>query len=176
MSPDGLPITKISSGLLGRYRLYQTKDNQWISLAALEDKFWNNFCTLIDRPHWINHGSYPDVDPSIHRELEDMFMKKTKQEWTEWANHHDICLTPVLSSHEVLASTHFQKRKLFFTIKKGSKKIYFPKTPYVTRSTQIKKMSPAPLRGEHGREILKGCGFTMNQIKQFEKEGYLLKP
>src|SRR5690606_3514733 len=38
------------SGNLPCYRLYRTADHRYLSVAALEPKFWRAFCRAIERP------------------------------------------------------------------------------------------------------------------------------
>ena len=41
------------------YNIYETGDGRFITLGALEDKFWANFCTACDRPEWIGRQWEP---------------------------------------------------------------------------------------------------------------------
>ena len=35
------------------YGIYRTRDGRYMSLAALEPKFWKGFCDAVERPEWI---------------------------------------------------------------------------------------------------------------------------
>ena len=34
------------------YNVYPTRDDRWLALAALEPKFWERFCAVVDHPQW----------------------------------------------------------------------------------------------------------------------------
>jgi crotonobetainyl-CoA:carnitine CoA-transferase CaiB-like acyl-CoA transferase len=55
-----------------------------VTLAALESKFWSQFCRLIGQPESVSR-----------RELEAVFRSKTFADWTSLGERKDICLFPV---------------------------------------------------------------------------------
>ncbi|MBI4411354.1 MAG: CoA transferase [Deltaproteobacteria bacterium] len=114
----------ILSGILARYRIYETSDQKRVVLAALEDKFWNPFCDFIGKPEWKTQG-YPDAAPGVHEQLAAIFKSGTRDEWTALGERNDFCLTPVLSPGEVLESAQFKERKNF--VRKGG--MILPKMP-----------------------------------------------
>ncbi len=71
------------TGELPRYGLYETSDNGWVTLAALEPKFWSKFCLLIGKPESISR-----------EELEMVFRSRTQEEWRQLGLKEDLCLFP----------------------------------------------------------------------------------
>ena len=41
------------NGGLARYNIYETKDKKFLALGALENKFWNKFCVIVNAPKEI---------------------------------------------------------------------------------------------------------------------------
>lgn len=99
------------SGALVNYNVYACADQRWVALGALELKFWNNFCTLVDRPDWQRNNP---MELSVHlfpkAELEALFRSKTQAEWVALAAGHDVCLSPVLTLEEAAANKHLLNR------------------------------------------------------------------
>ncbi len=83
----------ILGGTLARYNVYETADGKWVTLGALEEKFWKKFCGLIDKPEW-GHLALSD-EKAIRRQLEAVFKSKTQQEWMAFGERADVCLFPV---------------------------------------------------------------------------------
>ncbi|HEX5564154.1 MAG TPA: CaiB/BaiF CoA-transferase family protein, partial [Sporosarcina sp.] len=54
------------------YGIYETKDKRHVVLAALEPKFWRNFCAFAERPDWLEHNQ-ARIGSEIHREIEQSF-------------------------------------------------------------------------------------------------------
>lgn len=90
------------SRALVNYNVYQCSDGKWIALGALELKFWNNFCDLVDRPEWKRQNH---LELSIHafpvKEVEELFQSKKQSEWLDLAEGKDICLSPVRRLEEI---------------------------------------------------------------------------
>lgn len=89
------------SGRVVCYRLYRTQDGRWMALAALEPKFWKNFCDAVGHPEWIPF-QFSDATPHnpIYRAIVACFAARPFEEWCETAQKADACLTPVLSVPE----------------------------------------------------------------------------
>ncbi|WP_156906578.1 CaiB/BaiF CoA transferase family protein [Alteribacter aurantiacus] len=91
---NGVPIL---DGELICYSLYKTKDDRYVALAAVEEKFWSNFCEAIGRPDWLRaHWSNASHSNPVYLEVVSCFSERTLKEWTEFGLKHDCCLTPVM--------------------------------------------------------------------------------
>lgn len=106
LSDHGVP--EIGGGRIS-YAIYETKDGRYVTLGALEDKFWRNFCALAGRPDWESwSGVAPDTPQ--HAEVCAFFKTKSWQQWYELSLNHDCCLAPVLSADERHDHPFFQDR------------------------------------------------------------------
>ncbi|MEH6945825.1 CoA transferase [Bacillus sp. JJ634] len=84
------------------YFLYETKDNRFVSLGALEAKFWRNFCTALNKEHWISeHFSLAQPSNPVFEEMKEVFANKTLAQWTQFSHQVDCCLAPVLETGEL---------------------------------------------------------------------------
>jgi crotonobetainyl-CoA:carnitine CoA-transferase CaiB-like acyl-CoA transferase len=95
------------------YRLYQTADGRWAALAALEEKFWQGFCTAVGRPDWIaRHRAEPLPQTKLIAELDALFATRTLAEWTALLAPVDCTFEPVLLPSEVPDHPHHAARGL----------------------------------------------------------------
>ncbi len=100
------------SGALVNYNVYQTADKQWVALAALEMKFWNNFCQLTGHPQWQRqHQLELAVTVFPFQEVEVLFASKSLAEWLTLAQQADICLSPIKQAQEVMDDPHVAARE-----------------------------------------------------------------
>ncbi len=84
------------------YHIYQTGDRRYMALAALEEKFWCQFCDGVDHPEWYSVGFTRTVDTNpFYRAMKELFQSRTFAEWTKFAEETDCCLTPVLDVDEL---------------------------------------------------------------------------
>ncbi|MFI8684525.1 CaiB/BaiF CoA transferase family protein [Rossellomorea sp. NPDC077527] len=140
--PNGIQVL---NGTVISYGLYETKDHGYVTLAALEPKFWRNFCVAIGRADWVSaHYSKPETENPVYCELVGLFKSKTREEWSEFGQAVDCCLTPVLEAGE-LAEYPVFKEKDFIT-DEGLVNMYGDHRGAVTQ---------APGKGEHTKAVLK---------------------
>lgn len=90
----GLPGLGLS-GEVPCYRVYETTDG-WISVAALESKFWTALCRAIRRddliPRQFDGGAIP--------ELTKIFREAPRAQWLALFGDRDVCVEPVLTLEE----------------------------------------------------------------------------
>lgn len=75
---------------------YRTKDDHIISLAFLQsDRYWPEFCVLVDRLDWLADERFTDSAAREHNRaaciavLEELFAEKTLDEWQELLSQQD---------------------------------------------------------------------------------------
>ena len=99
--------------LTGRYACYDTyptRDGKWMTVAAIEPRFWANLCELLGLPHWADHQHDDAVQDTIREEMRAVFVTRTRDEWTASLSASDTCVAPVLTVPEVVADDQFVAR------------------------------------------------------------------
>ena len=127
--------TPILSGMLVNYNVYECLDKKWIALGALELKFWNAFCEMVEKPAWKAKTDNELIDGIFPKnDLEALFKTKTRDEWARLSENYDTCLSPILEIEEVTNNKHIQERKVFkeASIKNTTIKTY--NSPFKTYS------------------------------------------
>jgi alpha-methylacyl-CoA racemase len=92
------------------YRPYRCADG-WVTLGALEPKFWRAWCEGAGRPELADHQFDP-VGSATHAEVEAAFAERTRAQWQAFNDEHDCCLEPVLGLDEALGSELFRAREM----------------------------------------------------------------
>lgn len=93
------------------YHLYQTSDHRFVSLAALEPKFWHLFCTATGHTEWLPDQFAEATDGhAVFEALKSFFQTRTLVQWRIFGREVDCCLQPVLNMTEVLAGPHATAR------------------------------------------------------------------
>ena len=96
----GDPVERLLTGGVACYRIYETADGRYLTVAALEPKFWQRLCELLDRPDLAERAFEPELP-----ELEALFRTRTMREWLDLLEHEDTCVGPVLSLAESARSS-----------------------------------------------------------------------
>jgi crotonobetainyl-CoA:carnitine CoA-transferase CaiB-like acyl-CoA transferase len=94
----GDPVPRLLTGGVACYRIYATADGRWLTVAALEQKFWHRLCELVDRPDLVDRQFDADVP-----ELAELFASRSLDEWLELLEGKDTCVGPVLTLQEAAA-------------------------------------------------------------------------
>ena len=98
------------AGGLVCYRPYACKDG-WVTLGALEPKFWQEWCRGVGREDLIEK-QFETPGSEAHAEVERVFLERTRDEWQRFASEHDCCLEPVLDLDEALDSELVRAREM----------------------------------------------------------------
>ncbi len=88
------------AGSLVCYRPYECADG-WVSLGALEPKFWQAWCRGVGREDLIAR-QFEGPGAEAHRAVQEIFAGRTRAQWEQFAREHDCCLEPVLELDEAL--------------------------------------------------------------------------
>lgn len=94
------------------YRTYKCADDRFVSLGAIEEIFWANFCVAVARPDWIPRQHHPLPQDSLIRELEVLFASKTMSEWNDKLSAVDCCFQTVPTAEELVDFPQHQARQL----------------------------------------------------------------
>lgn len=132
------------------YFLYETKDGRFVSLGALETKFWENFCKAVNREKWISeHFSLARQGNPVFEEMKELFASRTFVEWTQFSREVDCCLAPVLETSELSKHPLIKDRGLILE-KDG---LRYTLTKYEENHNQLASQTSAPDLGAHTKEI-----------------------
>jgi crotonobetainyl-CoA:carnitine CoA-transferase CaiB-like acyl-CoA transferase len=106
VSENGVPEI---SGTILNYAIYETRDGRYVTLGALEEKFWHHLCSFAGKPEWREWAGKAQGTPE-HLEVAGFFKSKDWQEWYQLSLELDCCLAPVLKGFERHSHPFFQKR------------------------------------------------------------------
>jgi crotonobetainyl-CoA:carnitine CoA-transferase CaiB-like acyl-CoA transferase len=153
--------TEMLNGGAACYGIYRTKDDRYLSVGALEPKFWTALNQAIGRPPNVGEiVGKPDEQTKVKAELAEIFATKTAAEWTEFFAKRDCLVELVLEPEEVPHHPLHRAREVFFEIETGSGPIMQVRTP-IGRPANA---SPAPRLGEHSRSVLVEYGLSDAEI------------
>ncbi len=94
------------------YNIYETADNRFITLAALELTFWSAFCTAVNKPEWVNRQADPMPQASLIEALSLLFGLQGLSHWQTVFEGVDCCFEPIPLTIETNGSAQTQARAL----------------------------------------------------------------
>jgi|SRR5579862_8790453 len=84
------------------YRMYATADDRYLTVGALEPKFFTRLCECIGRPELAARQFDADQDALVD-ELASVFATKTLADWLALLDAEDVCVGPVATYAEGVA-------------------------------------------------------------------------
>jgi alpha-methylacyl-CoA racemase len=158
------------SGGLVCYRPYPCKDG-WVTLGALEPKFWQEWCRGVGREDLIEK-QFERPGSETHAEVERVFMERTRAEWHDFAEQHDCCLEPVLELDEALDSELVRAREMVVELEQpGTDGVKLLGVPIKLSRTPGGPAGPGPGLGEHTHEVLGELGYSAEEAGVLEETG-----
>jgi alpha-methylacyl-CoA racemase len=109
------------NGGVACYGVYRTADDRYLSVGALEPKFYVAFCTAIGRKPDVSELVAPPArQAEIRAEIAAVLATRTRDEWMRALAAHDCCCEPVLELDELAAHPLHVAREVFFTLDGGA--------------------------------------------------------
>jgi alpha-methylacyl-CoA racemase len=163
------------SGALPGYNVYATADGRYVTLGALEPKFWAEFCRRVGRDDLIARRIPTGVEDraATMAELAALFKTKTRDEWVAELGDADVCLGPVNTLEEALGDPQVQAREVAFAADYGDG----DPQARALRTTPLLNDAPVELRlsmpnlGEHTAAALAQAGYSTEEIAALVAQG-----
>ena len=146
------------AGGIACYLPYETSDGKWVSLGALEPKFWQSWCNGVGRPDLIEK-QFEHPDSEAGAEIASVFRERTRDEWTAFAGEHDCCLEPILDLDEVLDSELVRARGMVVELDQpGIGPVKQVGAPIKLSRTPADTTGAAPALGADTDDVLREIG------------------
>ncbi|MEZ4955981.1 MAG: CaiB/BaiF CoA-transferase family protein [Saprospiraceae bacterium] len=106
------------------YAAYECADGKWLSVAAVELKFWNNICDLLSQPTWKREHEMALLNHLFpKKEVEGLFKTRTRDAWMGFFQGKDVCIAPILEMEDLEQHPYHKSNNTFeeFATEKGTK-------------------------------------------------------
>jgi alpha-methylacyl-CoA racemase len=165
------------AGSLICYRPYECSDG-WVTLGALEPKFWQAWCRGVGREDLIAK-QFERPGSESHMQVQEIFKARERAEWEAFAQEYDCCLEPVLELDEALESDLVKEREMVVEIeqpgaKQAVKQLGIPIK--LGRTPGEPRRIPGPVLGEHTEEVLRAAGYSDVEVAELLSSGAVAGP
>jgi crotonobetainyl-CoA:carnitine CoA-transferase CaiB-like acyl-CoA transferase len=153
--------------------VWRTQDGRYLSTGLIEPYFWERFCRALGREDLIPHQrAKGDKLREVHSAIKETFLTKTRDEWFQIMKDADTCVTPVLDLDELVDDPQLTSRDMFPEYDHPTQgKVRHLGAPIKLSDTPAEFRSFAPLVGHHTDEILRGLGYTDEQMQELRNSG-----
>ena len=163
------PIPRGMHRLTGRYAcygVYECADARYMSVGALEPKFWRVLCEALGRPDLADDQYVEgEAQERLRAEIAAAFASRSRDEWVSALEGLDVCCEPVLELDEVAEHPHIQSRGLVVERPTGVEI-----APAVRIEADWRRREP-PRLGEHTAAILAEVGVDADRAAELKAAG-----
>jgi len=164
--------TNLLDGGAPFYDTYATADGRYISLAALEPKFFARLADALSlEPRFVMRQHDRRLWPEMRQAIAAAVREHTRDEWCARLEGSDACFAPVLSFEEAPAHAHAQARGAFVTVEGVVQPAPAPRFD----RTPAGPPRRAPHLGEHSRVVLREAGLNDHDIDALVAAGTVLQ-
>jgi alpha-methylacyl-CoA racemase len=160
------------AGSLVCYRPYPCSDG-WVTLGALEPKFWQAWCRGVGREDLIERQFDPPGSDA-HAAVSGVFAARTRAEWEAFGAEHDCCLEPVLDLDEALDSELVRARGMVAELAQpgAAEPVRLLGVPVkLSRTPGDPARAPGPALGADTEAVLAEAGFEPGEISALLEAG-----
>lgn len=139
-----------------RYQLYVTADGRHVAVGALEQKFWQTFCDIIDLPEALRDDA--EEPRATIMKVREIIAEKPAEHWKAAFTGKDCCCSVVATLEEAMREPHFHMRGVFDHTIVNEDGHDLPAIPVaIAPPLRVDARTPraAPALGAHNDELLK---------------------
>jgi len=165
------------AGLLPCYDTYRCSDGGYVSLGGLEPWFWKKLVTRLGREDFdeLQYAVGESAD-GVRRDLQAIFLGKTRDEWIRFFDGEDVCISPVLSLDEAMSHPNTLARRMVVEVASplgGTERQLG--LPIKIAGEGERAPGRAPRLGEHDEQVLGELGYSAGEIAGLRARGVIRK-
>jgi crotonobetainyl-CoA:carnitine CoA-transferase CaiB-like acyl-CoA transferase len=174
-TPEPGPGEAELTGALPGYNIYETSDGRYLTVGALEPKFFEHLCLHLGRPDLIVRQFPRDAADrdEVLGELAAIFRTKTRDEWLAELADADVCVGPVNTITEALADPQVRARGMTahgsYSAAEGEGDA-LRYTPLVS-DAPFTLHQGLPALGADTADVLKAAGYAQEEIDALAAAG-----
>ncbi len=162
------------------WNYYQCKDDEWLMLAMpFPDPFWPKVCDILGIPDLGRDPRYLTFEQRFdHREvlvtaLDQAFLKRDRKEWLGLLKEADCSFSTVAHIADLSKDEQATANGYVFQYDHPSLgKMWAAGPPAKLSRTPATFRIPAPLLGEHNKEVLtQVCGYSEKDAEELQRVG-----
>ena len=154
----------------GLYDFYETKDGQYISVGALEQKFFENFCDALGVPELASLTSSPSDGGAAKEVVRERFLTKTLEQWTQIFKDADACVEPVMQMQDAF-DTDDRDMIVDVPLPVGGGTVRQMGNPIKMSVSPPEYLHAAHRAGEDTRDVMESLGYGEDDFAAFERDG-----
>lgn len=161
------------------YQAFRTRDG-WINIGGANQANWERVADVLGHPEWrsdprfLGNTERMQNLPALVAAMETILLGRDKADWIAAFDAAGVPVGPVHTIGEALSHPQTLARNMVVDLvhpQAGATKAIGCPVQFSKTATQITR--PAPMLGEHSRELLKEYGYQDSEIDLFAAQGVI---
>jgi alpha-methylacyl-CoA racemase len=153
------------------YDVYQTADGRWLSVAAVEPRFYRVLLDVLG----LAGEPLPEQDdrsawPWMKERFAALIRSRTRDDWCARAEGRDTCIAPVLDADELESDAQLRARGSFVRHHGILQPAPAPRFSQTPASLSL----PPPVPGEHTAAALADWGISRQRVAALRRSGAIV--
>ena len=166
--------------LTAPYQAFPTRDG-WINIGGANQSNWERIVRVIGRPElaedprFLTNGDRMRNLAALVPIVSERTKSRTSAQWVHDFEAAGVPVGPINKIGDMLADPQVRSRGMVVEVEHprvGAMKTLGTPVKFSATPTAIRR--PAPLLGEHTREVLRDLGYSAAEIEAFERGGAVL--
>ena len=160
------------------YQVFETADGEYVTVAALEEPFWNSFCDVIGEPELKDDyvGANETLPAERHQEVVERFQarlrERTREEWMEEFVANDVPAGPVNDFEEVIDDPQLRTRGIFQELALDDEQSMLQiGAPVQFGGDRLEEPEPVSRLGADTAALLHEIGYDEERIRELAESG-----
>ena len=164
------PIMRLEtpSPLVGRFRC---ADERWIMLTMPAENYWKAYCRALGKSEWLSDSRFADPveranwGPELMIMCDEVFATAASHIWAEKLDAEGMVWSLIQSLDEVIDDPQVAALGAFVEVPDSMSSHRTISPPFDLRGSDVSVKGPAPVHGQHTREILSEVGLEPQEIQ-----------
>jgi crotonobetainyl-CoA:carnitine CoA-transferase CaiB-like acyl-CoA transferase len=169
--------TKAQNPMINSYR---AKDDCWFELAMLPDDYtWADVCKALEKPELEADSRFNSLEArsenceELIRIMDEVFATRTIDEWDKIFKKYNFIYARIQSPAEVIVDPQAIANDFFTDLNHPAGKMKVINTPVKFNQNPASVRTPAPEIGQDNEEILRGLGYSPEDIAVIRDQGII---
>jgi alpha-methylacyl-CoA racemase len=157
------------SGAYACYGVYRCSDGRYLTIGALEPRFWRELVFSLGVPE-LEHEQYgpPERQREMAARLQGIFAERSRDDWLVILEELEACVGPVKDLGEALQDAQVAHRRMVAEV---AGRALGPSSPFRFDGHQTAALRAAPGLGEHTAEVLGEIGIGESEVAELRGRG-----
>lgn len=160
------------------YQAFECADGAYVMVGAFTQGFWRRLCVAIEREEWVederfrtNAGRLQNRGVLVPK-IEEIFLKRTRDEWLDVLDEADVPASPVLELHEAVDSEQARANQVLHDVGDEHHPIPTARMPIKSAAWPLAESATPPRIGQHTEDVLsRVLGKSADEIDELTASG-----